>query len=139
MPDETMNAMLSQDPAEATPEPDDLVTVRYGDLAQLQQDNAEMGERVQFVFEALVQIMRTLKVAVPQGAMLNPEIALRDYIMPKLETLMRLERQLVETESDLRRRLADTSAPVIDLGGGQKAVQVGRRLPPGFISKEPQR
>jgi hypothetical protein len=119
------------------PGQDELVQVRFGDLESLQARADDGQASLRDAYEDLMAITGALQIKPIENITATQLVA--DHIVPKIRGLMAMQAQLDIAESELRSRLTDTAAPVIDLGGGQKAVRVGQRLPPGFISKTPQR
>lgn len=110
-----------------TPGPDDMVLVRFGELADLEMQLTASRESVS---EALADIAG---IAVALGLKLPPcgsHDATQLHIVPKIKALMATQGLVHAAEHELRERASSLRLPEIDLGGGRKAQLAGRKIPP---------
>lgn len=118
---------------EAPPSLDDVVQVRYGDIVDLDQRLAASQTALREAQSDVAQLLVALGITLPDDAEISPALAVQGYILPKVKALMATEGMVKSAELELRDRANRLHLPEIDLGGGRKAVQVGRRLPRGFL------
>lgn len=128
MPDDGLEEGDLSELADASP--DTVIPVRYGELRAL-QEHAQMLEESLRDAKIDQDEMISILGLQPLGQVTPHEVNL--MIMEVLKRLMGTERLVKEAENELRERVASGLVPTMDLGNGQKAVQVGRRLPPGTI------
>lgn len=113
--------------AQAPPDPDELVLVRYGDLADLQVACAGAGESLVEAKEDLKEILAALQITVDTPATGHQIVV--DVILPRVRQLVATHGLVVEAEQQLRDRASLLAVPEIDLGDGRKAQLAGRRIP----------
>lgn len=110
------------------PEPDDFVTVRYGDLVELEERLKTSQENMAQAFSDIAWILVTLGIELDEEAEVSPELATSAYIIPKIQALM-VTKGLVEgAEEEIRQRAKALQLPTVDIGGGRSMTRVGGRL-----------
>lgn len=110
--------------------PDTLIQVRYGDLRELEGHANALAESLRDAKIDQDEMIAILGIQ-PLGPVTPHEVNL--LIMAKLKILMKIEDKVNEAGEELLQRSKLLGAPTLDMGNGQKAALVGRRVPKEFL------
>lgn len=108
------------------PADDDMVTLRYGDLAALDSRCTMLTESLQCAKEDLAALAALLEI---EAVDVTAHELVTEHIIPRIRVLM-VTQSLVNTAAeDVRQLVVAGDGPEIDLGNGRAMKLVGRRLP----------